>query len=459
MSKKMFGVILVICGILAFHLLGSEPETRAIWSAQIDEKIYSDPVSLANRYVFLGGNKGRREYFLYEIDSLGQQTARSVKLPVLGYQPIVCGNIAVVADKSNMIRGFNVPGLGIAWEAGLEQQIMIEPARVSEKNIVLASGKSAMFCLDGETGQPIWDYQFSKPLINFAADQVVISISGYTDLKVPAWQMSGHDPETGEILWSSEENVSSDKPLFVQDLVITTSESGQLLVLDQNSGQLLFKHQADGLKAVQVLGDRVIMLAAGGSRIVCFSLMNGDSWTTTLNSGFTGAARNGNRLILATKKTLRCVEAANGGLFWTRELGDVYNAFPFRNGIFLTHKDSFFDRSTYGSYISTKAANSVWTAYGRSIFLKPLVTTKGDLVVSYNGLVKMLPAPPSESSSDLVMPNMPDPEQKIRQSLAASATKVIDSAKPAADKETAPDKKETQPELEIKDSGWTNEKP
>ncbi len=455
MSKKSFGIILVICGILAFHLLGSEPETLAQWSTQIDEKIYSDPVELGNRFVFLGGNKGRRDYFLYEIDQSGKQTAKSAKLPVFTYQPLACGNIAVIADKSNMIRGFRVPGLSIAWEAALEHPIMIDPVKISNEKFAVSSGKNGLYCIDSESGQPIWDYQFQKSLVNFAADEVIVSIYGYTDLKEPAWEISGHDLETGEMLWTAADKVSSDNPLFVQGLLVTTTPGGQLIVIDQNNGQTLFKHPTTGLKAIQVVGDRVIMLAAGGSRIVCFSLMTGDSWTTTLNSGFTGAARFGNRLIFATKKTLRCVDAANGGLFWSRELGDVYNAFPFRQGIFMTHKDSFFDRTTYGSYISTASSNSVWTTYGRSIFQKPIVTAFGDLVISYNGSVKMMPAPATEAATMPGMPTMPDPEAKIREAFSASASAVVPEPKPAVVEE----KKNLSPDLEIKDSGWTNEKP
>ncbi|MFZ5953337.1 MAG: PQQ-binding-like beta-propeller repeat protein [Candidatus Rifleibacteriota bacterium] len=464
MSKRTFGVLLVIVGVLAFHLMGSEPETAPVWSSSISGKIYSDPVKVGSHVVFLGGDKGKKTYQLFEFGNDGKKGAESAVMQVLGYQPLACGKTVVLADKSNMLRGFTVPGLQIAWEAAMQQPILLSPGALANKNVIVASGRNTLFCVNHETGQPVWDYQFSKPLVNFGVDETVISVSGYTDVKDPVFNLMGHDPETGEVLWTLNEPASSDDLHFVQSLAVTTSPDGVLLVVDQKTGQLLFKHNTPGLKIAQVLEDRLILLAAGGSRIVCFSLMTGESWTTTLNSNFTGAARNGKRILLATKKEVRCVDADNGGLYWSRDLGDIYNAFPFRRGIFITHKDSFFDRATYGSYIGTEKASSIWTAYGRGIFQKPLICSNGDLAITYDGMVKMLPAP-AESSSSIEMPAMPDPEARIRDAFNASATAVPETPEPAntasppAQAGNSDDKKSGLPGLEVEESGWTNDKP
>ena len=79
MSSRLLGVILIIISILAFHLLGSQPETQAIWQRSISEKIYSDPLAVGDRFVFIGGDKGKREYKLYAIDANGNTTAQSVQ--------------------------------------------------------------------------------------------------------------------------------------------------------------------------------------------------------------------------------------------------------------------------------------------------------------------------------------------------------------------------------------------
>lgn len=459
MSKKIFGIIMVVCGILAFHLLGSEPETRAQWTTEINDKVYSDPVAAGGRMIFLGGDKGKKTYRLYELDQQGNKSAESVAMPVLTYQPLACGNMVAAVDKSNMIRGFSVPGLQLAWEAALQKPIVVDPAKTATGNLLVVSGRDAIFCLDSSNGQAIWDYQFTKPLAYFAVDQVLVCVNGHTDVKEPNWTMNGFDPETGEMLWSQEEAVSADGMKFVQGLGVTTGKAGNLIIFDQMSGQILYKHETPGLRLAELFDDRAILLAAGGSRIVCFSLMTGESWTTTLNSSFTGAAKFGSRLIFTTKKSIRCVDAPSGNLIWTRELGDIYNAFPFRKGIFITHKDSFFDRSTYGSYFSSEAATPVYTAYGRGLFMKPLLTGNGDLLLTYNGVARLMPPVSNayEASEVDITPKIKDPEDKIRSIFAASETIQIKPG--AATGKTAtptltPD--ETEP---VEDSDWTNDKP
>lgn len=473
MSKKVIGLIMVICGVAAFHLLGSQPETAPIWTSFVSNKIYSDPLLVANRYIFLGGDKGKKIYKLYEVDSLGKVSAESVKLPVLPYAPLPFADTVVVVDRNSMIRGFSVPGLKLAWESGTEQPIMIEPIKTDKDSFLVPSGKNILFCLNSKTGQPLWDHQFNKTLVNYGADGIVACITGFTDLKEPSWVLTGHSIDDGELLWTFGEPVSSEKPIFIQGLCLTTTSTGKLLVINQNTGELVYKHPADGLKAIQILDDRLILLAAGGSRVVCLSLMTGESWTTTMNSGFTGAAKFGNRILFANKKHVRCVNASNGSLFWSRNLGDIYNAFPFREGIFITHKDSFFDRSTYGSYLGTKSGTPIWTAYGKSIFQKPLITGKGDLVIAYNGTMKMLPSPLSSGSPEPSPTNLPIEtgsfqKQQIdflKSNIASSSEKVIPEKTEKKINEKNEGKKNNQTDkdkalasdLNIKDTGWVTD--
>ncbi|MDN5278584.1 MAG: hypothetical protein PWR01_2549 [Clostridiales bacterium] len=482
MSRRTIGILMIILGILAFHLLGSQPETAAIWTTYINNKIYSDPVEVAGKVIFMGGNKGKKAYFLYEVDKDGKVSAESVKLPVLPYQPIGFAKRVVIADKSNMIRGFSVPGLNLEWESGAAQPIALEPLKIGKDKILVSSGRNFIFCLDNETGKPVWDHQFSKTLVNFAADEIVACITGYTDLKEPSWSLTGHSTENGELLWTYEEPVSGDKPLFIQGLCLTTTASGQLIILNQRTGQAVYRHSATGLKAIQLLDDRLILLAAGGSRVVSLSLMTGDSWTTTMNSAFTGAAKYGNSLLLSNKKSVRCVNANTGALFWDRNLGDIYNAFPFRKGIFITHKDSFFDRSTYGSYLSVESGTPIWTTYGKSIFQKPVVTSQGDLVVAYNGMIRMLPSPRGSSSGQIDFPDSGKAVDKIEfwKEETASASEKIEpdsvSAKqqPEPEESSAPSQKpidkgstdkkpETKkpfiPDDQIEEPGWVTDKP
>ncbi len=390
MPKRLIGIILIITGLVAFHLFGNQPETKPLWQKSINYKIYSSPVATADRFIFLAGDKGKREFQLTEINAEGTVTARSPVLPVLPYDPISFDGIVVLGDRARIIRGFSVPGLNLEWESGTVAPFPKGPVKSGTENFLVQSELSVLFCLSSKTGQPAWDKTFTDQLANYAADKVVICLHGYADVKKPAWKASGLDPDTGQTLWTIEQKLSANEPLFVQDIVIFTTTEGEILVVDQLTGQVLYKHPVPGLKAFEIFDDILIMLASGGSRLVCLSLMDGSSWTTTLQSGFVGAGKYGNRLLVSDKKNLRCLDASNGALVWTKNLQDVYNAFAFRNGIFVTHKDSFFARDTFGSYIETSSPDSLWLAYDRSIFNKPLVTSQGDLLLSYNGNYRMM---------------------------------------------------------------------
>jgi len=409
MSSRLLGVLLIIISILAFHLLGSQPETQAIWQRNIAEKIYSDPVSVGDRAVFVAGDKGKREYRLYEIDSSGNTTAQSVQLPNLPYEPTGFKNIVVVGDRASMIRGFSVPGLQLVWESGTIEPFNFPPLKTGE-NLLVQSDASSLFCLSSTDGKPVWDHTFTDKLINYGVDKTVVCLHGYADLKSPNWKASGLDPETGEVLWTITRPLGSDAPIFVQNICVLASSEGEMLIVDQSTGNILYQHQIKGLKASQIFDEYLIMQAAGGSRLLCMSLMDGKSWTTTMQSNLTGIAKSGNRLLIADKKNLRCLNVADGSSFWTRNLEDVYNAVAYRNGIFITHKDSFFARSTYGSYIEADSPNSRWVAYDNSNFLKPILTDAGELLLSYNGSLRMLP----RATSVQTPTNLDMPGQKIQ---------------------------------------------
>jgi outer membrane protein assembly factor BamB len=468
MSKKTVGVIMVILGIFAFHLIGSQPETPSVWTTWTETKIYSNPVQVNDRFIVLGGNKGKRNYNLFETDSKGKISAKSVNLPVLGWQPKPFNDRVIVADKSNMIRAFKVPGLELAWETATQEPMIMEPIKVDNEHLLVTSGRTGIYYLDVEDGNAIWNHQALKSLVNFNADsEIMLCIAGYTDLKDPTYTLTGHSIHTGEELWTFEEPVSSDKPFFIQDFCVVTTVSGNLTVINKHTGSIAFKDSISGLKLFQLLDDRVLMLAAGGSRIVCFSLMTGQSWTITTNSSLTGAGKYGSKILLSTKKNVRCVHASDGSLVWTRNLEDIYNAFPFRKGLFITHKDSFFDRKTYGSYISVESPNSVWTSYGQGIFQKPLVTSLGDLVTSYNGMMRMMPVTASDGSEESEKTDI-DFAQTNKSEVGESEVLLTASGTTPEPEKTASDTKETEsepqedkflPPLEIKETGWTNEQP
>mgnify|MGYP000963963782 CR=1 FL=1 len=450
MSSRLLGIILIIISILAFHLLGSQPETRALWQRDLSDKIYSDPVAVGNSFVFVAGDKGKKEFRLYEIDDTGKTSAQSVQLPNLPFEPIGYNDMVVVGDYARMIRGFSVPGLQIAWETGTIEPFRIPPIKSGE-NLIVQSEHNVLFCLDSKTGKPVWDHTFTDTLINYGVDKTIICLHGYADLKNPRWKATALDAETGEVLWTSTAPLSADTPLFAQNICVLASNEGEMLIVDQFSGNLLYKHTVKGLKAVQILNEHLIMLAAGGSRLICLSLMDGRSWTTTMQSNLTGIARYGSRLMIADKKNIRCLGIDDGAALWTLGLEDIYNAVPYRNGIFVTHKDSFFARTTYGSYIESDRPTSRWVAHGKSNFMKPLLTDAGELLLSYNGNIRMMPkAATGDAPSDISIPGQKTPGEpdfwKNKNASAPQSLQGISPITPTTASTTEDDIDEEQPD-------------
>lgn len=392
MSKTLIGTILIVAGIAAFHLIGSRPSTPPVWQNQIPAKIYSEPVMAGDNYVFMAGDKGKRVFKLHSIDGNGKHVAESVRMTMLPFSPVVFDKMIVLGDYAKVIRGFSLPDLKIAWETGTVEPFKMAPLKIDEENFLIQSSQNSLFCLNSQTGEAVWDKTFTDALVNYAADDVIICLHGFKDLKTPQWKATAISKNDGSTLWTMKEALSSDDPLFVQGLCILTSNEGEILVIEQETGSMRYKHPVKGLKAVQVIDETLIMLASGGSRLICMSLMTGNSWATTMQSGFTGAARYENKLLVADKKNLRCLDLQTGALLWHRNLEDIYNVFPFKKGVFITHKDSFFSRNTFGSYIETSSPESVWMHSGQSLFMKPMATPHGDLLLAYNGEFAMLPA-------------------------------------------------------------------
>lgn len=461
MSKRLTGILLIIAGIAAFHLLGSQPETNPLWYNQISAKIYSDPVSAGDRYVFLGGDKGKREFKLFEFDAQGKLSAESLQMSFLPYSPIVVGNMVVVGDSARVVRGFSVPGLKLEWESGTVEPIKIPPVKLDNENFLVQSDAHTLFCLNSKTGKPVWDKIFSDSLVNFAAGRVIVCIHGYDDLKTPKWKASALNPEDGSTVWTINLSLSQDTPLFVQNVCVLASSEGEILIADQESGSVLHRHPVKGMKAVQILDETLIMLASGGSRVICMSLMTGNSWSTTMQSGFIGAAKFGERLMLIDKKNLRCLDVTTGSQLWRRELEDVYNAFPHRNGIFTTHKDSFFSRQTYGSYIGTESGRNIWMASSRGLFMKPLPTSYGDLLVSYEGSIRMMPKP---AGSEVTPTKTATPTQVLdptadninfwKENNASATTAAASASVAAPQEEAASESPSEEIDGQVKDDGW-----
>lgn len=415
MSKRLLALVVIIISVIAYHLLASDFETSSIWQTEIENKILSDPLAASGNYVFWGGNKGKNLYKLYSINSQGQKVAESQNLPHLPFDPIIVGNNVVMADHGRMLRAFSLPDFKVVWEVASNDMFEFPPVKCGNNQILQGSGKS-IFCFDSKTGKQLWDITVNDGMKNYACDKVIVAIHGYKDVVKPYWKCSAYDLEYGDDLWTLEEPVSKETPLFVKDTCIVTTAEGEAIVVNQLSGQILYRSGAKGYIAVKALDEGVLLANQSYTNFVYLSLLTGKSWTSTLKKDFVGAVQIGSQLVVADKVSLRCFDINTGVVAWQKDLGDIYGCFPHRNGFFVTFKEDFAARKTFAACLGIDSSNNLWLAKGTSLFRKPYPLAEGDLLLNYDGTIRLMPKPVfKNTSTNVSMPSMPDPTQKVNQ--------------------------------------------
>lgn len=434
MNKRIIGIILIIICVIAYYILNFDFETPAIWQTSLKNKVLSDPKPAFGNYFFMVGNKGKNLYKFNLVDSKGQLISESQNLPHTPFEPFIIGNNIIMADHGRMLRAFALPDFKVIWEKGSPVPFEFPPLPCGESNVLQASGKS-IFCFDSKNGDILWDITERDSIKSYACDKVIVTIHGYKDLKNPVWSCSAYDLE-GDKIWDFEEKVIPNTPVFVQNTcILTTATStnniddklqwGDIVVLDQNSGEILYRSGAKGYIALKALNEGVILANQSYNTFVYLSLLTGKSWSSSLKNDFMGAVQIGSRLIIADKKTLRCFEIDTGILKWEKALGDIYGAFPHRNGAFITYKKAFTSRETYGICVGADSGENIWLAKSKSIFKAPCSLPDGDLLLNYDGTIRMMPKPKFKSFSDATIPTkvIVDPTARVNKSFDSKIPK------------------------------------
>ena len=430
MSKRLLALVLIIVSVIAYHLLASDFETPAIWQSYFEDKVLSEPIAISGNYVFLSGNKAKNYYKFVLINSQGQKIAESLQLPNTPIlEPIVSGNNVIVADQGRMVRAFSGTDLKVSWEAASNNPFELPPLKcevidlaqegdnISKKPVpcVLQMTGKSIFCFDSKSGKQLWDVTVLDDMKNYACDKVLVAIHGYRDIAKPVWKCSGYELDDGLELWKLEEPVSKETPLFVKDTCVLTTAEGEAIVVNQHSGQILYRSGAKGYIAVKALDEGVLLANQAYTNFVYLSLLTGKSWTSSLKKDFVGAVQIGSQLIVADKVSLRCFDINSGVLAWQKDLGDIYGCFQHRNGIFVTYKEDFAARKTFGACLGADSTDNLWLAKGTSLFRKPYPLAEGDLLLNYDGTIRLMPKPVFKNLPTVTMPAMPDPTQKVNQ--------------------------------------------
>ena len=474
MSKRLIGIILIVICTAAYYFLTTEPATSAIWEAEFEDKILSEPIPVSGNFVFWGGNKGKNIYKLYLINSSGQKIAESQNLPHMPFDPIVVGDNIIMADRGRMVRAFSSADLKVLWEVASNDPLERAPTKCDVPTMVVEngifvkktfpsvlqmSGKS-IFCFNSKTGKQEWDVTVIDDIKDYAADNVLVVIHGYKDIKNPVWRCSGYDLEDGIELWKLEQPVSKETPIFVKNACVLTSSEGEAIAVEQKTGEVLLKNDAKGHIAIKALDEGVILVNQSYTNFAYWSLRTGKSWTSTMKKDFVGAVQIGSCLIFADKTSIRCFNIDSGENLWQKELGDVYGLYPHRNGVFVTYKEDFSSRTTYGACLGADSNANLWLSKGTSIFRKPCITAEGDLLLNYDGSIRLMPKPVFKTLSNTTVPDvaMPDPTAKVNKVFEA---KTASETKPLPKKADKKEDKNTNQAIPTElspvsdeDAGW-----
>lgn len=437
MYKSFIAIILVVVALTGFSLFFAEDSvSAAIWKKQLNTEVYSEPLAALDNYVFWGGDRLKKVYKIFAINSKAEIVAQSPVLPSSPFDPIVVGNNVIAADHARVIRGFSLPTLEVAWEVGANSLFEKAPIKCG-KNVLQGSGQS-IFCLDAATGKQLWDITELEPIKNYGADQVIISIHGYKDVANPSWKCTAYETEEGSEIWQLGEPVSGAAPVFVKDNCILTTKEGEGIIVNQFTGEILYRTGTKGISQVISLDESAIFVSSNSKEIAFFSFATGKPWTTTITKNVTGAIQIGSRVVIADKISIRCFDLYTGNTFWEKKLGDIYYACPHRNGVFVVYKESFVNRETYGACIDAELGTILWIAKGNSIFRKPYPLSEGDLLLSNNGMAQLMPKPTFNSYSNVIMPpvEMPDPEVQIKKAFEKKYKKENNSTAPVKKEES-----------------------
>ena len=398
MKKILF---IIICSfiivIISYFYITQETGTTPIWQKQYDFKVYSNPIYADNHSYFIGGNKGKNKLYIYELNTKGEISAISPQLPSTPYTPIYAGYRLILADISGMLRAFSVPDLKVIWELSSEKNFKLEPLKIDENKIAVVGAvkdnESVLFCIDANNGETLWDISLGTPVKNYGASKdsiVCIQITPPSPNNIGKFCATCINVNTGTIDWRIQ-NIENATPLLIEDICILTAPEGKTIIVDRKSGNIMFTNPQKGYKLIQICDNSLVTYKEADKQITVTSLYTGNEWNLKLEKTYKESILVGSVLVIADKSTLQGRNLSDGSLVWKQDFKDIYNLYSFRDGVFLTHKDYFTSRTTYGRFINANNGSIYWTAIDTNLLRKPVEFKDGDFLISYDGLGRLMP--------------------------------------------------------------------
>ncbi|MEE9452183.1 MAG: outer membrane protein assembly factor BamB [Gammaproteobacteria bacterium] len=264
-----------------------------------------------------------------------RDTGEGTRGAYLRLQPVVTGNVVVVAEANGWVRTYNADDGNVIWQVRTGSEISSGPSMKND-TIVVGTRDAQVIALQRSDGLILWQAPVSNEVLaapTLTNDKVfVISVDN---------NLTALDLYNGERLWQYD-HFSPDlvlhansSPQVMNDLVIAGFADGKLLAFAENSGQLVWQRaiaepvgqtEVDRLvdiAADPIISQGVIYAVAYQGSLVAMELDTGLVLWDREFSSYTGMALSGDRLFVSDMdSTLWAFDRNNGQVVWRQE--DLY---------------------------------------------------------------------------------------------------------------------------------------
>ncbi len=430
--SAILGLNLALLLVFSYLYLNKKESTPSIWENQLNFKTYSNPMYKKDNFYILGGDKGVRKLFLFELSNRGEILNQTPNLPAAPYEPVIFKDAIVLSDVSRKIRGFSVPDLKILWEIGADQHFKVKPIKLSEDKILITGNHKTLFAVNVKDGEPEWDCPLETPIVSYAVGEKIVCL--HANPKNPrSYWATAIDPKTGVPSWRITE-ISKNTPLAIENICVLTTDKNQTIIVDQYTGTILFKNPDTSLTPIKIIGNYLLTISKDKTRLMVTSLDTGNAWSKTLETTFQDATLINETMFIAEKKYLYAKDIKTGEQKWRLKLQDIYNLYQVNNGIFVTYKDHFTSRTTQGTLFNARTSKPIWTTVGDQLFRRPIAIPNGDFIISYNGKYKLMPSSSSEGTHlDFIKNTKKENKENIESEKEKATPQIINDLMPKRD--------------------------
>lgn len=386
MTRSRLGILLILAGLLANLMIGRPIVSSEGWRRQLPGIVSLPPIEFGGKALFTIGTGT-----LMVLGEDGKESASAVLASPLRFPPLFCGSgTVVVFDENGDMRGFD-QSLNPRWQRRLPGRPELSPHAGGGDRVLVPLANGVLAAYQASTGEPEWQCVLPGAIDALVCDQPAICLVGHGSGSERVWNLAAVDSENGNVRWISDQPVEERVPLIGKGTVLGCDPKGRPHLWDLETGAVRYRHSTEGLKVAGIMGDHLLFLGAGGSRIEQLQVKRGEGWTATLPQGSLNLQFGGDSILLVDRENIRCWSVRQGIPQWTRELGKVCAVHQSRNGVAVGYTDRFVGVERFVSFFATQQSRPRWTVSESGLVWPPLSLATGDLLCTRQGLIRFFP--------------------------------------------------------------------